>query len=213
MAAPFEFSEDQAEHILDMQLSRLTRLGPVPARGGDGAAPAAHRRARGDPRRPRRAHAASSRTRSARSARSYATPASVQDHLRRRRHGHRGPHRRRGPRRHDVGQGLREDRLRRRLPQPGPRRPRRRRSEAARRGLRRPHRHDHRARLPAVLLQPRPRVPPEGARDPDEGAHGSRHRHREPAPAPARRAHPGDHRHPRLRDEPVPVLRHAGRAR
>ncbi|MGH9223355.1 MAG: DNA gyrase subunit A [Acidimicrobiales bacterium] len=27
MAAPFEFSEEQAEHILDMQLSRLTRLG------------------------------------------------------------------------------------------------------------------------------------------------------------------------------------------
>jgi DNA gyrase subunit A len=27
MAAPFEFSENQAEHILDMQLSRLTRLG------------------------------------------------------------------------------------------------------------------------------------------------------------------------------------------
>ena len=27
MAAPFEFSEVQAEHILDMQLSRLTRLG------------------------------------------------------------------------------------------------------------------------------------------------------------------------------------------
>ena len=27
MAAPFEFSEVQAEHILDMQLARLTRLG------------------------------------------------------------------------------------------------------------------------------------------------------------------------------------------
>ena len=27
MAAPFEFSTEQAEHILDMQLSRLTRLG------------------------------------------------------------------------------------------------------------------------------------------------------------------------------------------
>ena len=30
----------------------------------------------------------------------------------------------------------------------------------------------------------------------------------EPAAAAARRAHPGDHRHPRLRDQPVPVLRH-----
>ena len=27
MAAPFEFSDVQAEHILDMQLARLTRLG------------------------------------------------------------------------------------------------------------------------------------------------------------------------------------------
>ena len=27
MAAPFEFSEEQADHILDMQLARLTRLG------------------------------------------------------------------------------------------------------------------------------------------------------------------------------------------
>ena len=29
MAAPFEFSEMQAEHILDMRLGRLTRLGRI----------------------------------------------------------------------------------------------------------------------------------------------------------------------------------------
>ena len=36
----------------------------------------------------------------------------------------------------------------------------------------------------------------------------ARHRHREPPAAPAGREDPGDHRHPRLRDQPVPVLRH-----
>ena len=35
--------------------------------------------------------------------------AALQDHLRRRRHEHRGPHRRRGARRHAVGQGLHQD--------------------------------------------------------------------------------------------------------
>ena len=59
---------------------------------------------------------------------------------------------------------------------PGPRRSRRRRRQAARRGLRRPHPPHHRARLPAVLLEPRAGVPAQGARDPDEGAHGAGHR-------------------------------------
>ena len=53
----------------------------------------------------------------------------------------------------------------------------------------------------------------QGPRDPDEGAHRAGHGHRQPAAAPARRAHPGDHRHARLRDQPVPVLRHHARAR
>ena len=91
---------------------------------------------------------------------------------------------------------------------PGSRRTGRRRGQAARRGLRQPHPHHHRPRLPAVLLQPRSRLPPEGARDPEEGAHRARHRDAQPAAAAARRAHPDDHRHTRLRDEPLPLLRH-----
>ena len=85
--------------------------------------------------------------------------------------------------------------------------------QAPRRGLHRPHRHHHGPRLPAVLLQPRAGVPAQGPRDPAEGPHGAGHGHHQPAPAPARRADPGDHRHPRLRDQPVPVLRHPPRAR
>ena len=52
MAEPFSFSEEQAEHILDMTLGRLTRLGRAEARGGDGGAAPHHRRARGHPGRP-----------------------------------------------------------------------------------------------------------------------------------------------------------------
>ena len=45
------------------------------------------------------------------------------------------------------------------------------------------------ARLPAALLQPGPGLPAAGPRDPDEGAHGPRHGAGQPAPArpPARR--------------------------
>jgi DNA gyrase/topoisomerase IV subunit A len=39
MAAPFEFSEIQANHILDMQLGRLTRSA-APSSRGDGRAAA-----------------------------------------------------------------------------------------------------------------------------------------------------------------------------
>ena len=41
-----------------------------------------------------------------------------------------------------------------------------------------PHPHHHRARVPAVLLEPRARLPAQGARDPEEGAHRPRHRDR-----------------------------------
>ena len=51
MAEPFEFSVDQAEHILDMRLGQLTRLARIDLETElDELAPA-HRRARGDPRR------------------------------------------------------------------------------------------------------------------------------------------------------------------
>ena len=59
----------------------------------------------------------------------------------------------------------------RRVPGAGPRRSRRGRRQAQGRGLRQPHHPHHGPRLPAVLLEPRPGVPPQGARDPDEGAH------------------------------------------
>ncbi len=45
------------------------------------------------------------------------------------------------------------------------------------------------------------------ARDPDEGAHGTGNGHRQPPPARSRREHPGDHRHPRLQCGPLPRVR------
>ena len=72
--------------------------------------------------------------------------------------------------------------------------------------------HD-RALVPAVLLEPRPRVPPARARDPDEGPHRARHRARQPRRAAGRRAHRGGHRHPHLRRRRLPVLRDAQRHR
>ena len=50
-----------------------------------------------------------------------------------------------------------------------------------------------------------------GARDPDEGAHRARHRDREPARARPRGARRGDHRHAHLRGRRVPVLRDQAR--
>ncbi len=46
------------------------------------------------------------------------------------------------------------------------------------RGLRRAPAHDDRALVPVVLLEPRPRLPAARARDPDEGAHRAWHRAR-----------------------------------
>jgi hypothetical protein len=54
-------------------------------------------------------------------------------------------------------------------------------------------------------------VPAQGAPDPDDGADRARDRDREPAAAAAGRDDPDDHRHPGLRDQPVPVLRHPQR--
>ena len=50
-----------------------------------------------------------------------------------------------------------------------------------------------------------------GARDPRARPHGKGHPDRQPAAACTRRAHPSDHRHARLRDEPLPLLRHQAR--
>ena len=120
MAEPFEFSLDQAEHILDMRLGQLTRLARIDLetemeslrqtiaeleailaddarlfaviKDGTGRCQGALRRR-----------------------------AALRDHLRHRRHRHRGPDRRRGAGRHDVAAGLRQDGPVRHVPQPGPR--------------------------------------------------------------------------------------------
>jgi DNA gyrase subunit A len=207
MAEPFEFSDAQANHILDMTLARLTRLGrtnleeelaklretiaeleailadDAVLRGCDQG------RAGGDPRRVRDATALPDRLRPGRPRRG-------------------GPHRRRGARRDDDGQRLHQDGVGRRLPHPGTRRARGGRHEAEGRGLRHRHHPHVGPRVPAAVLEPRPRLPAEGPPDPDGRADRPGHGPGEPPAAPARGARPGDHRHPRLRDEPVPVLRH-----
>ena len=155
----------------------------------------------------------SSRTSWPRSATSSPRPAS-RDHLRRRRHRHRGPHRRRGARRH-------HDRPRATSRPSRPTRSAPRAAAAAasagaklkRRGLRHPHHPHHGPRLPAVLLQPRARCTGCKAHEipmKERTAQGM------PIvnllPLQPDEHDPGDHRHPRLRDEPVPVLRHHARA-
>ena len=159
-----------------------------------------HRRPRGDPR-STRPGCSGHQGRAGRGEGALRRRPPLRDHLRHRRHRHRGPHRRRGAGRHDVAAGLREDRPVRRVPRPGPRRPRRGRGQA------------RATTTTSRTSSPPPRTPtccssPTAAactgsrptRSPDEGPHGPRHRHRQPAAPPARRAHPGHHRHPRLRD-------------
>ena len=72
MAAPFEFSEIQANYILDMQLRRLAQLEGQKLRDELARAAGDDRRARGDPRQQDEAPRASSRTSSARSATKFA---------------------------------------------------------------------------------------------------------------------------------------------
>ena len=81
------------------------------------------------------------------------------------------------------------------------------RRQPPRRGLRRAPAHEHRALVPVVLLEPRPRLPAARARDPDEGPHRARYRAREPHRVAARRAHRSRHRHAHLRRRRVPLLR------
>ncbi len=210
IAAPFEFSEEQAEHILDMPLSRLTRLGrsnldeelaqlretmaELEAILGDDAV-------------------LNGVVKDEMSA--------IRDEF---------ATERRTPIEFDLGdldiedliddeelvvmmtaQRLHQVGLRRLVPHAGTRRPRRGRGAVEGRGLRhRPHPHD-RPLVPAVLLEPRSRLPPQGAPHPRGRADRSGTGAGEPAPAPARRADRHRDRHPRLRDPPVPVLRDQGR--
>ena len=105
MAEPFEFTEVQAEHILDMRLGQLTRLARIDLEEElDEAARAPSPSSR--PSSPTTAACGrSSRTSWARSRSEFATPRVAADHLRQRRPRHRGPHRRRGARRHHDRKG------------------------------------------------------------------------------------------------------------
>ena len=79
------------------------------------------------------------------------------------------------------------------------------------RGPRQPGRPHDDAHVPAAVLQPGPGLPAARPRDPDEGAHGAGHGRGQPAPAGAERVDHGHRRHPRLPARPVPGLRHGPR--
>ncbi len=136
MVKPFEFSEVQANHILDMPLRRLTGLEHQKLRNEHEELQATIKElesilasdkklravikdelaeVRGEVRR-RAAH---------------------RDHVRQRRSRRARPHRRRRSGRRAVAQGLHQDRGRGRVSQAGPGRPRRQGRQSARRGLRR----------------------------------------------------------------------------
>ena len=156
--APYEFSETQATHILDMALRRLAALerqklrdeydelaqtiaeleailaDDVKLRGVIKDELTAIQDKYGDERRTR-------------------------DHDRPRRPRRPRPHRGRGARAHADAPGLREDGLRRPVPHAGPRRQGRARRQPPRRGLGRAPAHHDRALVPVVLLEPRPRLP------------------------------------------------------
>ena len=155
MAAPFEFSEVQAQlHPRHAAAPPHPARGPEAARRARGAA-GDHRGARVDPRQPRPSSRGSSRTSSPRCATSTPTSGAPSSPV-------------------DTGdldvldliddeevvvvlskQGLHQDRRGRRVPSAGPRWPGRARRQPARRGLRRAPAHHHRALVPAVLLEPR----------------------------------------------------------
>ena len=97
---------------------------------------------------------------------------------------------------------------RRRLPHPGPGRARGAGRPVEGGGPGQPGRPLLGPRLPAALLQPGQGVPPEGPRDPDEGADGQGNGGGEPGPAVTQRVDSGDHHHARVLGGPVPRLRH-----
>ena len=194
-------------HILDMPLRRLAALERQKLRDEFDELADDDRRARGDPR--RRAEAARRHQGRARRdprqvrrraphARSPPTPATSPTSTSSRTKSSSSCCRRSGYVKTVSG---------RPVPRAGPRRQGRARRQPPRRGLRRAPAHHHRALVPVVLLEPRPRLPPARARDPDEGPHRARHRAREPRRAAARRAHRSDHRHAHLRRRRLPVLR------
>ena len=185
--------------------------GSGPARGGDGEAPGHHRRARSDPRR-RTVLDQVIKDELGEVREKYASRPQVQDHLRPGRHRHRGPHRRRGPRRHDVGQGLHQDRRRS---------TRSRARVAAAAAWPAP---SSRTRTTSPTSSP-PRRTPTCCSSRTSGRVYRLKAHEIPMkertargtaivnllPLQPGETDPDDHRHARLRDQPVPVLRHQQR--
>ena len=142
MAEPFEFTEIQAEHILDMPLRPAHPPGPRSTsrrRWPSCARPSPSSR-RSSATRP--SCARSSRTSWARSRSKFATPRRTEITFDTGRHRtSRTSSTTRSSSSRMSRQGLHQDGAGRRVPHPGPRRPRRGRRQAARRGLRHPHPH------------------------------------------------------------------------
>ena len=155
MAAPFEFTEEQADHILDMTLGRLTRLGRTNLEEEMAklretiaeleAILADTAKLRGV-----------IKTEMGEIRDKFANDRRADDHLRPRRHGRRGPDRRRGARRHHDPGRLHQGGVGRRRSAP------RAAAAGASQGAKLKEEdlvaqviHTTRPRLPAVLLQPR----------------------------------------------------------
>ena len=125
MAEPFEFSEIQAEHILDMHARPAHPPVPDRPRAASSTTLRGHdRRARGDPRRRRPRCATVIKDELLAIKERVRHAAGGRAHLRHRRDVDRGPRRRQGARRRDDRGRLREDGRGRRVQDPGPRRPR-----------------------------------------------------------------------------------------
>ena len=208
MAEPYEFSEVQANHILDMTLGRLTRLGrsELETEAEEKRDLIAELEAiLADPARLRgviRDELIEIRGRVRRRTAQRADHRSGRDR-------HRRSHRRRRPRVHHVSRRLREDRARRRVPDPGsgwveawPVPGSRTRTPSPTSSRRRPTRISCSSRTGGASTASRPTKVPVTSRT----ARGTSIVNLLPL-QPDERVEGGD-RHPRLRDQAVPVLRH-----
>ena len=147
MAAPFEFSEVQANYILDMQLRRLTQLEGQKLREELGELEATIKELESILASDTKLNTVI-KDELAEVRKTYADARKTRDHHRHRRFRHARPHRRRRGRRRALAPRLREDGRRRRVPPARSRRSRCARRQPARRGLRRAPAHHHRALVP-----------------------------------------------------------------
>ena len=141
----------------------------------------AHRRADRDPRR-RQASAHRDQGRAERDPRGVRDTTGVHDQPRRRRDVDRGPRRRQGARRRDDRGAVREVGAGRLVQDPGSWWSWCQRRQAEDRRHRAPRDLHHGPRAPAVLLEPRPRLPAAGDGHPRARAHRQGHADRQPAP-------------------------------